>query len=76
MSVTVLMCDTKMCCFSCFEGVVYPHQHSVFFFLLKVKAFCDVDANKIQKNFYTYEESKVRSGFVVNCSLTTELSGL
>ncbi|XP_038127850.1 UDP-GlcNAc:betaGal beta-1,3-N-acetylglucosaminyltransferase-like protein 1 isoform X1 [Cyprinodon tularosa] len=26
----------------------------------KVKALCDVDANKIQKNFYTYEESKQR----------------
>lgn len=24
----------------------------------KVKAFCDVDQNKIQKGFYTYEESK------------------
>ncbi|XP_016367298.1 queuosine-tRNA galactosyltransferase [Sinocyclocheilus rhinocerous] len=24
----------------------------------KVKAFCDVDENKIQKGFYTYEESK------------------
>ncbi|XP_037830943.1 UDP-GlcNAc:betaGal beta-1,3-N-acetylglucosaminyltransferase-like protein 1 isoform X3 [Kryptolebias marmoratus] len=26
----------------------------------KVKAFCDVDENKIQKGFYTYEESKER----------------
>ncbi|XP_037546115.1 UDP-GlcNAc:betaGal beta-1,3-N-acetylglucosaminyltransferase-like protein 1 [Nematolebias whitei] len=26
----------------------------------KVKAFCDVDANKIQKGFYTYEESEER----------------
>lgn len=26
----------------------------------KVKAFCDVDQNKIQKGFYTYEESKER----------------
>ncbi|XP_030270048.1 queuosine-tRNA galactosyltransferase isoform X2 [Sparus aurata] len=26
----------------------------------KVKAFCDVDENKIQKGFYTYEESKQR----------------
>ncbi|KAF1394897.1 hypothetical protein PFLUV_G00005890 [Perca fluviatilis] len=26
----------------------------------KVKAFCDVDDNKIQKGFYTYEESKQR----------------
>lgn len=26
----------------------------------KVKAFCDVDENKIQKGFYTYEESKKR----------------
>ncbi|XP_008409667.1 queuosine-tRNA galactosyltransferase [Poecilia reticulata] len=26
----------------------------------KVKAFCDVDENKIQKCFYTYEESKER----------------
>ncbi|XP_072513321.1 queuosine-tRNA galactosyltransferase isoform X2 [Salminus brasiliensis] len=26
----------------------------------KVKAFCDVDKNKIQKGFYTYEESKER----------------
>ncbi|MEQ2232266.1 UDP-GlcNAc:betaGal beta-1,3-N-acetylglucosaminyltransferase-like protein 1 [Ilyodon furcidens] len=26
----------------------------------KVKAFCDVDENKIQKSFYTYEESKQR----------------
>uniref|UniRef100_A0A3B3X295 Glycosyltransferase 2-like domain-containing protein n=1 Tax=Poecilia mexicana TaxID=48701 RepID=A0A3B3X295_9TELE len=26
----------------------------------KVKAFCDVDKNKIQKRFYTYEESKER----------------
>ncbi|KAM9770214.1 queuosine-tRNA galactosyltransferase isoform 2-T2 [Menidia menidia] len=26
----------------------------------KVKAFCDVDENKIQKAFYTYEESKDR----------------
>ncbi len=24
-----------------------------------MKAFCDVDENKIQKGFYTYEESKV-----------------
>lgn len=28
---------------------------------LQVKAFCDVDENKIKKGFYTYEESKVRS---------------
>ncbi|TMS23399.1 UDP-GlcNAc:betaGal beta-1,3-N-acetylglucosaminyltransferase-like protein 1 [Larimichthys crocea] len=27
---------------------------------LLVKAFCDVDENKIQKGFYTYEESKQR----------------
>ncbi|CAJ1053138.1 UDP-GlcNAc:betaGal beta-1%2C3-N-acetylglucosaminyltransferase-like protein 1 [Xyrichtys novacula] len=26
----------------------------------KVKAFCDVDENKIQKGYYTYEESKQR----------------
>ncbi|XP_075896097.1 queuosine-tRNA galactosyltransferase [Nelusetta ayraudi] len=26
----------------------------------KVRAFCDVDQNKIQKGFYTYEESKER----------------
>uniref|UniRef100_A0A3Q2PXF5 UDP-GlcNAc:betaGal beta-1,3-N-acetylglucosaminyltransferase-like protein 1 n=1 Tax=Fundulus heteroclitus TaxID=8078 RepID=A0A3Q2PXF5_FUNHE len=26
----------------------------------KVKAFCDVDENKIQKSFYTYEESEQR----------------
>ncbi|XP_016304260.1 queuosine-tRNA galactosyltransferase [Sinocyclocheilus anshuiensis] len=26
----------------------------------KVKAFCDVDENKIQKGFYTYEDSKER----------------
>ncbi|XP_060905621.1 UDP-GlcNAc:betaGal beta-1,3-N-acetylglucosaminyltransferase-like protein 1 isoform X1 [Labrus mixtus] len=26
----------------------------------KVRAFCDVDENKIQKGFYTYEESKQR----------------
>lgn len=29
-----------------------------------MKAFCDVDENKIQKGFYTYEESKVRSATV------------
>lgn len=29
-----------------------------------MKAFCDVDDNKIQKGFYTYEESKVRSATV------------
>lgn len=27
---------------------------------MQVKAFCDVDQNKIQKGFYTYEESKVK----------------
>ncbi|XP_078138786.1 queuosine-tRNA galactosyltransferase isoform X3 [Centroberyx gerrardi] len=31
----------------------------------KVKAFCDVDENKIQKGFYTYEESKC----LVQCRL-------
>lgn len=35
------------------------HQHYVNIY--QVKAFCDVDENKIQKGFYTYEESKVRS---------------
>lgn len=29
-------------------------------FMFQVKAFCDVDMNKIQKGFYTYEESKVK----------------
>lgn len=28
--------------------------------IFQVKAFCDVDDNKIQKGFYTYEDSKVR----------------
>ncbi|CAK6968325.1 UDP-GlcNAc:betaGal beta-1%2C3-N-acetylglucosaminyltransferase-like protein 1 [Scomber scombrus] len=27
----------------------------------KVKAFCDVDENKIQKGFYTYEDSKTKA---------------
>lgn len=34
---------------------------SPLWFIYQVKAFCDVDENKIQKGFYTYEESKVRS---------------
>lgn len=29
--------------------------------LPQVRAFCDVDQKKIQKGFYTYEESKVSS---------------
>ncbi|KAL7852172.1 hypothetical protein SRHO_G00179570 [Serrasalmus rhombeus] len=40
----------------------------------KVKAFCDVDENKIKKGFYTYEESKIlmavcTSDFVVRGSI-------
>lgn len=34
---------------------------SLFWLYFQVKAFCDVDENKIQKGFYTYEDSEVRS---------------
>nr|XP_020476677.1 UDP-GlcNAc:betaGal beta-1,3-N-acetylglucosaminyltransferase-like protein 1 isoform X2 [Monopterus albus] len=37
----------------------------------KVKAFCDVDENKIQKGFYTYEESKDMTGGLLEGNLNS-----
>ncbi|XP_051801830.1 UDP-GlcNAc:betaGal beta-1,3-N-acetylglucosaminyltransferase-like protein 1 isoform X2 [Acanthochromis polyacanthus] len=37
----------------------------------KVKAFCDVDENKIQKGFYTYEESKDMTGGILEENLNS-----
>lgn len=36
----------------------------------QVKAFCDVDQNKIQRGFYTYEESKVSSSVPAGCRVS------
>lgn len=55
--------DSRKIYFPLFSASKYPfliHLHA-FGFIFQAKAFCDVDENKIQKGFYTYEESKVIS---------------
>ena len=69
MWITSQIISISYCCIAC-QWVEVVEKVSFcpsppFWFIYQVKAFCDVDENKIQKGFYTYEESKVRSTIIV-----------